>query len=172
LQDSRRDARVNAEGELVTLEEQDRLRWDAAEIAEGVQMIQAALSLRRVGSYQLQAAIAAVHAEARDADETDWRQIVALYGELLRITSSPVVALNHAAAVAMSEGPEQGLRLLEAAAAGGALQNYYLFHASRADLLRRLNRRDEAAIAYTTALSLTTNLVEQNYIRRRLNELQ
>ena len=172
LQDSRRDARVNADGELVTLEEQDRLRWDAAEIAEGVQMIQAALSLRRVGSYQLQAAIAAVHAEARDADETDWRQIVALYGELLRITSSPVVALNHAAAVAMSEGPEQGLRLLEAAAAGGALQNYYLFHASRADLLRRLNRRDEAAIAYTTALSLTTNLVEQNYIRRRLNELQ
>jgi len=172
LQDSRRDARVNADGELVTLEEQDRLRWDAAEIAEGVQMIQAALSLRRVGSYQLQAAIAAVHAEARDADETDWRQIVALYGELLRITSSPVVALNHAAAVAMNEGPEQGLRLLEAAAAGGALQNYYLFHASRADLLRRLNRRDEAAIAYTTALSLTTNLVEQNYIRRRLNELQ
>ena len=172
LQDSRRDARVNDDGELVTLEEQDRSRWDATEIAEGMRLVQAALSLRRVGNYQLQAAIAAVHAEAKQADETDWRQIVALYGELLRITSSPVVALNHAAAVAMSEGPEQGLRLLEAAGAAGALQNYYLFHASRADLLRRLNRLDEAVTAYTTALSLTTNVVEQNYIRRRLNELK
>ena len=172
LQDSRRDARVNDAGELVTLEEQDRSRWDATEIAEGTRLVQAALSLRRVGNYQLQAAIAAVHAEAKQADETDWRQIVALYGELLRITSSPVVALNHAAAVAMSEGPEQGLRLLEAAGAAGALQNYYLFHASRADLLRRLNRLDEAVTAYTTALSLTTNVVEQNYIRRRLNELK
>lgn len=123
------------------------------------------------GNYQLQAAIAAVHAEAKHADETDWPQIVALYGELMRLTSSPVVALNHAAAVAMSEGPEQGLRLLEAAGAGGALDNYYLYHASRADLLRRLNQLDEAARAYHTALSLTTNRVEQNYISRRLNEL-
>jgi len=172
LQDSRRDARVNDDGELVTLEEQDRSRWDATEIAEGMRLVQAALSLRRVGNYQLQAAIAAVHAEAKHADETDWRQIVALYGELLRITSSPVVALNHAAAVAMSEDLEQGLRLLEAAGAAGALQNYYLFHGSRADLLRRLNRLDEAVTAYTTALSLTTNVVEQNYIRRRLNELK
>ncbi|HEX3251933.1 MAG TPA: RNA polymerase sigma factor [Pyrinomonadaceae bacterium] len=172
LQDSRREARVNNEGELVTLEEQDRSRWDEAEIAEGMQLVQAALSLHRVGNYQLQAAIAAVHAEAKHADETDWRQIVALYEELLRLTSSPVVALNHAAAVAMSEGPEQGLRLLEAAGTGGALQNYYLFHASRADLLRRLNRSDEAATAYATALSLTTNHVEQNYIRRRLEELK
>jgi len=172
LQDSRRDARVNDQGELVTLEDQDRSRWDAAEIAEGVQLVQAALSLRRVGNYQLQAAIAAVHAEATHADETDWPQIVALYGELMRLTSSPVVALNHAAAVAMSEGAEQGLRLLEAAGAGGELQNYYLFHASRADLLRRLDRLDEAHDAYTTALSLTTNRVEQNYIRRRLAELK
>jgi RNA polymerase sigma-70 factor (ECF subfamily) len=137
-----------------------------------MQLVQAALSLHRVGNYQLQAAIAAVHAEAKHADETDWRQIVALYEELLRLTSSPVVALNHAAAVAMSEGPEQGLRLLEAAGTGVALQNYYLFHASRADLLRRLNRSDEAATAYATALSLTTNHVEQNYIRRRLEELK
>jgi RNA polymerase sigma-70 factor (ECF subfamily) len=172
LQDSRRWARVNNEGELVTLEAQDRSRWDEAEIAEGMQLVQEALSLRRVGNYQLQAAIAAVHAEAKHADQTDWRQIVALYEELLRLTSSPVVALNHAAAVAMSEGPEQGLRLLEAAGAGGALQNYYLFHASRADLLRRLDRSDEAASAYATALSLTTNHVEQNYIRRRLEELK
>ena len=171
LQDSRRDARVNEQGELVTLEEQDRSRWDAAEIAEGVRLVQAALSLRRVGSYQLQAAIAAVHAEARHADDTDWRQIVALYGELMRVTSSPVVALNYAAAVAMSEGPERGLDLLEEAGAGGALENYYLFHASRADLLRRLGRVTEAAHSYTTALSLTTNQVEMNYIQRRLNEL-
>ena len=172
LQDSRRDARVNDQGELVTLEEQDRSRWDAAEISEGVRLVQTALSLRRVGSYQLQAAIAAVHAEAKQPDETDWRQIVALYGELMRITSSPVVALNHAAAVAMSEGPEPGLRLLDAVGQGGALENYYLFHASRADLLRRLGRSDEAAAAYARALSLTTNHVEQNYIRRRLKELE
>src|SRR5215216_2975648 len=160
LQDSRREARVNERGELVTLEEQDRSRWDAQEIEEGVRLVQAALSLHRVGSYQLQAAIAAVHAEAKHADETDWRQIVALYGELMRITSSPVVALNYAAAVAMSEGPERGLGLLEEAGADGTLDNYYLFHASRADLLRRLGRFAEAAQSYTTALSLTTNQVE------------
>jgi len=172
LQDSRREARVNDEGELVTLEEQDRSRWDAREIEEGVRLVQQALRLRRVGSYQLQAAIAAVHAEAQTADETDWRQIVALYLELMRITSSPIVALNHAAAVAMAEGFERGLNLIEAAGANGALQNYYLFHASRADLLRRLHRFDEALAAYEIALSLTTNHVEQNYIRRRLAEIQ
>lgn len=172
LQDSRREARVNDRGELVTLEEQDRLRWDAQQIEEGVRLVQAALSQRRVGSYQLQAAIAAVHAEAKTANETDWRQIVALYEELLRITSSPVVALNHAAAVAMSEGFERGLSFMESAGAGGKLENYYLFHASRADLLRRLHRSEEARAAYTRALSLTTNHVEQNYIRRRLEELK
>lgn len=171
LQDSRREGRVNDRGELVTLEEQDRSRWDAQEIEEGVQLVQAALSLRRVGSYQLQAAIAAVHAEAKRADQTDWRQIVALYEELIRITSSPVVALNHAVAVAMSEGFERGLSFIESAGADGKLENYYLFHASRADLLRRLHRLDEARAAYTRALSLTTNHVEQNYIRRRLNDL-
>ncbi len=171
LQDSRREGRVNDRGELVTLEEQDRSRWDAQEIEEGVQLVQAALSLRRVGSYQLQAAIAAVHAEAERADQTDWRQIVALYEELIRITSSPVVALNHAVAVAMSEGFERGLSFIESAGADGKLENYYLFHASRADLLRRLHRLDEARAAYTRALSLTTNHVEQNYIRRRLNDL-
>jgi RNA polymerase sigma-70 factor, ECF subfamily len=171
LQDSRRKARVNDEGELVTLEEQDRSRWDAREIDEGVNLVQRALRLRRVGSYQLQAAIAAVHAEAQTASETDWRQIVALYEELLRLTSSPIVALNHAAAVAMSEGFERGLGLIEAVNENGALQNYYLFHASRADLLRRLHRFDEATRAYETALSLTTNHVEQNYIRHRLAEI-
>ena len=168
LQDSRREARVNEQGELVTLEEQDRSLWNAAEIEEGVNLVQKALRLRRVGSYQLQAAIAAVHAEARAADQTDWRQIVALYEELMRITSSPIVALNHAAAVAMADGCEKGLALIDAIGAGGALRNYYLFHASRADLLRRLHRHDEAVAAYETALSLTTNHVEQKYIRRRL----
>lgn len=172
LQDSRREARVDVRGELVTLEEQDRSRWDAEQIDEGVRLVQAALSLRRVGSYQLQAAIAAVHAEAKTPDATDWRQIVALYEELLRITASPVVALNHAAAVAMSEGFERGLSFIESAGAGGKLDNYYLFHASRADLLRRLQRFDEARAAYTRALALTTNNVEQNYIRRRLEELK
>jgi RNA polymerase sigma-70 factor (ECF subfamily) len=156
---------VNKQGELVTLEEQDRLLWNAAEIEEGVSLVQNALRLRRVGNYQLQAAIAAVHGEAKTADETDWRQIVALYEELMRITSSPIVALNHAAAVAMADGFEQGLALIDAV---GTLQNYYLFHASRADLLRRLHRYDEAIAAYETALSLTTNLIEQNYIRGRL----
>ena len=165
LQNSRREARVNKQGELVTLEEQDRSLWNTAEIEEGVSLVQKALRLRRVGNYQLQAAIAAVHAEAKTADETDWRQIVALYEELMRITSSPIVALNHAAAVAMAEGFEKGLALIDAV---GTLQNYYLFHASRADLLRRLHRYDEAIAAYETALSLTTNLIEQNYIRGRL----
>jgi RNA polymerase sigma-70 factor (ECF subfamily) len=171
LQDSRRKARVNAGGELVTLEEQDRSLWDHAEIEEGVRLTENALSLGRVGNYQLQAAIAAVHCEAKTAAETDWRQIVALYRELLRLSSSPVVALNHAAAVAMAEGFEQGLNLIESAGAGGKLEDYYLFHAARADLLRRLERLGEAHSAYERALSLSTNRVEQNYIRRRLADL-
>jgi RNA polymerase sigma-70 factor (ECF subfamily) len=172
LQNSRGRARINDQGELVTLEEQDRSLWDRKEIAEGISLVEKALALRRVGNYQLQAAIAAVHAEAQTAAETDWRQIVALYEELLRLTSSPVVALNHAAAVAMSEGLEKGLGLIDSAGASGALTNYYLFHASRADLLRRLGRTDEAAVAYEQALTLTTNLVEQNYIRKRLEVLK
>jgi RNA polymerase sigma-70 factor (ECF subfamily) len=174
LQDSRRDARI-ADSGLVTLEEQDRSLWDSNEIEEGLRLVEAALRLGRVGGigpYQLQAAIAAVHAEARKAGETDWRQIVALYAELARINPSPVVALNHAAAVAMSEGCGKGLRLVEAAGAAGKLDHYYFFHAARADLLRRLERNDEARAAYTRALELTTNQVEQRYIRRRLSEMQ
>jgi RNA polymerase sigma-70 factor (ECF subfamily) len=155
----------------VTLEDQDRSRWDHKEIEEGLGLVETALRLGRVGNYQLQAAIAAVHAEAKTADETDWPQIVALYKELMRINSSPIVALNHAAAVAMSEGLERGLSLLEEAGASGELDHYYLFHASRADLLRRLNRLQEAATAYTRALSLATNEVEQQYIRKRLIEV-
>ena len=170
MQDSRRRARVNDRGELVTLEEQDRSLWDRDEIAEGVRLLEQALPVGRVGNYQLQAAIAAVHCEASTADETDWPQIVALYEALMRLSSSPVIALNHAAAVAMAEGAEQGLRLVDTAGGGGALNNYYLFHAARADLLRRLKRLPEAYAAYERALSLTTNQIEQNYIRRRLDE--
>jgi RNA polymerase sigma-70 factor (ECF subfamily) len=171
LQDSRRDARINARSELVTLEEQDRSLWDENEIAEGLRLIETALRLGRVGPYQLQAAIAAVHAEARSAGDTDWPQIVALYSELRRINPSPVVALNHAAAVAMSEGCSEGLRLAEAAGAGGKLDHYYFYHAACADLLRRLERTEDAEAAYLRALELTTNQVEQRYIRRRLSEM-
>ena len=170
LQDSRRDARINTRGELVTLEEQDRSLWDSIEIDEGLRLVEIALRLRRVGVYQLQAAIAAVHAEAKQAAETDWHQIVALYTELKRISPSPIVALNHAAAVAMSSGCEQGLQLVEAAGASGKLDHYYFFHAARADLLRRLDRTQEAQAAYTRALALTANQVEQEYVRRRLKE--
>ena len=162
---------MNERGELVILEDQDRSRWDSREIEEGLRLIETALRSGRVGNYQLQAAIAAVHVEAKTAGETDWPQIVALYKELMRINSSAIVALNHAAAVAMSEGPEKGLSLIEDAGASGKLDHYYLFHASRADLLRRLNRLQEAATAYTRASSLTTNQVEQQYIRKRLREV-
>jgi RNA polymerase sigma-70 factor (ECF subfamily) len=171
LQDSRRDARMDTNGQFVTLDEQDRSIWDRNEIDEGSRLLESALGLGRAGPYQLQAAIAAVHAEATSADRTDWRQIVLLYEELMHINSSAVVALNHAAAVAMSEGLERGLNLIEQAGSNGSLNNYYLFHAARADLLRRLNRASEAEIAYTKALALTTNQVEQQYIRKRLNEV-
>ena len=171
LHDSRRDARMNADGKFVTLEEQDRSRWDREEIDEGLQLVEKALKMGGVGNYQIQAAIAAVHSEASTADQTDWPQVVALYQELMRINSSPVIALNHAAAVAMSEGAESGLALINEANTGNRLENYYLFHASRADLLRRLNRLDEAATSYTRALSLTTNRIEQQYLRERLNEV-
>lgn len=170
LQDSRRDARIDEHGEFVTLEEQARSRWDLTEIGEGLRLVEKSLPSGRIGNYQLQAAIAAVHAEANAADETDWPQIVALYNELMRINSSPIVALNHAAAVAMSEGFERGLLLIEQAGISGKLDHYYLYHAARADLLRRLDRMQEAALAYNRALSLATNHVEQQYIRRRLDE--
>jgi len=171
LQDSRRKARVNDKRELVTLEEQDRSLWDRKEIDEGLRLLQNALALARAGSYQLQAAIAAVHCEARIAAETDWPQIVALYERLQRLSASPVIALNHAAAVAMSEGAERGLELIDLVGADGRLDHYYLFHAARADLLRRLDHLEDARAAYERALALATNLVEQKYIRRRLDEI-
>jgi len=171
LQDSRRETRMNEHGELVTLEDQDRSRWDRNRIEEGIRLVETALPLGRVGNYQIQAAIAAVHAEAKTADETDWPQIVALYEELMRINSSPIVALNHAVAVAMSDGWDKGLALMDEANAAKRLEHYYLFHASRADLLRRLNRLQEATASYRRALALTTNHVEQQYIRKRLGEV-
>lgn len=171
IQDSRQRARINEHGEFVTLEEQDRSLWDRKEIEEGLRLVEAALRLQKVGAYQIQAAIAAVHAEAPSAGGTDWRQIAALYVELMRINPSPVIALNHAAAVAMSTGYQEGLDLIDAAGASGELNNYYLFHASRADLLRRLGRSEEARRAYSRALELTANRVEQQYVRRRRREL-
>lgn len=170
LQHSRRDARIDANGEFVTLEEQDRSRWDTTAIAEGLRLLDAALRTKRIGVYQLQAAIAALHAEAKTARDTDWSQIAALYVELMRLSPSPVMALNHAVAVAMSEGIEHGLKLIDAAGASGDLDKYYLFHSARADLLRRLKRFHEAALSYERALGLTENRVERNYVTRRLRE--
>ncbi len=171
LHDSRRDARTNDAGELVTLEEQDRSLWIAGQIDEGMQLLERALRLRQPGPYQLQAAIAAVHAEARQANETDWAQIAALYAELARINPSPIIALNHAVAVAMSEGLEKGLTLIDSLGSSGELEKYYLFHAGRADLLRRMNRRQEALAAYRKAIALTTNSVEGDYLRKRVAAL-
>jgi RNA polymerase sigma-70 factor, ECF subfamily len=171
LQDSRREARINNRGELVILEEQDRSTWDGKKIEEGIRLVERALPLGRVGNYQIQAAIAAVHAEAKTAGETDWPQIVALYQELMRVNSSPIVALNHAVAVAMTGEVTEGLVLMDEANSTKRLEPYYLFHASRADLLRRLRRKEEATTAYRRALALTTNPVEQQYLRRRLGEV-
>jgi RNA polymerase sigma-70 factor (ECF subfamily) len=171
LQDSRRNARVTAEGGLVTLEEQDRARWDRAEIEEGRQLAEAALRLGHAGPYQVQAAIAAVHSEAASPQETDWKEIAALYARLMEMNESPVVALNHAVAVAMSEGLEKGLELIEELGAAPELGRYHLFHAARADLLRRLGQSSEALRAYEQALALTSNAVERRYLRRRISEL-
>ncbi len=169
--DSRRDARVNAAGELVPLEEQDRSTWHGAQIEEGLQLVEKSLLMGRVGPYHLQAAIAAVHAQAKTAEQTDWDQIAALYAVLSRITGSPVVALNHAVAVAMSRGLETGLELIQQIATSGDLDSYYLHHAARAELLRRLRRNEEALAAYERALSLSANAVERRYLRRRMAEL-
>jgi len=172
LQDSRREARTNAAGELVLLEEQDRTRWDRGEIEEGVMLLDRAIRLGGPGPYQLQAAIAAVHAQAPRPEETDWREIAALYAELARRSPSPVIELNRAVAVAMAEGPKRGLELVDAVSAGGRLEDYHLLHSARADLLRRLGRSEEARAAYERALELARNDVERAFLRRRLSELE
>ena len=171
LQDSRRSARINSRGDFVPLEEQDRSLWDYSEIVEGLELVERALHLRRIGSYQLQAAIAAVHAHAKTAAETNWREISALYEALAKVSPSPVVALNRAVAVGMSGELEQGLALIDQLGSTGKLDEYYLFHAARADLLRRLDRPEEAKEAYGKALELTANEVEQVFLRQRLVEL-
>jgi RNA polymerase sigma-70 factor (ECF subfamily) len=166
FQDSRRDTRVDAAGELVLLSDQDRSLWNRAEIAEGRRVLERALSFRNPGQYQLQAAIAAVHADATDPAQTDWAQIAALYRELARIDPSPVVALNRAVAIAMAEGPERGLELVESL--GRALDGYHLFHSTRADLLRRLGREDESAAAYARALELAPAGADRRFLQQRL----
>ena len=170
LQDSRREARVGPTGALVTLEEQDRALWDRAQIAQGMAALGRAIQLRKAGPYQVQAAIAACHALAAAPEQTDWRQIVTLYGRLEQLRPSPVVSLNRAVAVAMADGPAAGLAIIDELAGDGRLEEYYLFHAARADLLRRLGRGEAAAAAYGKALELTANVAERDYLRRRLEE--
>lgn len=168
LHHSRRNARVSPDGKLVTLGQQDRRLWDRGQIEEGIQLLEGALRIRAAGPYQLQAAIAAVHAQAGSEEATDWRQIAGLYRELERHVPTDPVRLNYAVAMAMSEGYEKGLSLIDALGASGSLEGYYLYHAARADLLRRLRRDAEAAAAYRRALELTGNAVEQRYLRDRL----
>ncbi len=168
LHDSRRNARVR-DGRLATMEEQDRTLWDSAEIDEGIVLLERGLRKGPLGPYQLQAAIVAVHAQAKTPDETDWPQIAALYDRLRSFNESPVIALNHAVAVAMSEGWEEGLRRIDELA---NLDQYYLFHAARADLLARMNRQQEAATAYERAIALARNRLEQEFLRERLESIR
>jgi len=171
LHDSRRDARLNDAGDLVVLEEQDRGRWDRHKIAEALPLVEEAL---RGGPspFALQAAIAALHCQAARAEDTDWRQIVRLYDLLERLQPSPIVSLNRAVAVAMAEGPHQGLALVDALAAAGDLDDYHLLHAARADLLRRMGSPAEAARSYRRALTLVSNESERRFLERRLRDVQ
>ena len=172
LQESRRPARTSPTGELILLENQDRSLWNREHIAEGVALVERALSSRRFGPYTLQAAIAAVHSEAANAASTDWPQIVALYSVLARAEPSPIVELNRAVAVAMRDGPEAGLALIDAIFARGELTDYHLAHSARADLCRRLGRKAEARSSYERALELTCQEPERRFLQRRLEELK
>jgi len=170
LTEARRASRIRADGSLVLLAEQDRSRWNKEQIQEGVVLVERALASRGFGPYTLQAAIAALHAEAPTSAATDWAQIVGLYDVLLRAEPSPVIELNRAAAVAMRDGPEHGLALIDAILARGELQEYHLAHAARADLFRRLGRKVEATAAYKRALELTVEEPERRLLERRLRE--
>ena len=172
LQESRRAARATTCGDLIRLEDQDRSRWNRELIAEGVALVERALGSRRFGPYTLQAAIAAVHAEAPSARDTDWQQIVALYDVLARLDPSPVVALNRAVALAMRDGPAAGLAVVDAILARGELKDYHLAHAARADLCRRLGRRADARASYERALALVRQEPERRFIQQRLAELR
>ena len=171
LHDSRRDARLDEAGELVLLEDQDRSRWNRAQIAEALPLVEEALR-GGSGPFAVQAAIAAVHCQATRHEDTDWPQIVRLYDVLERLQPSPIVSLNRAVAVAMVNGPQSGLQIIEALAANGDLENYHIFHAARADLLRRSGAREGAAKSYLRALELVTNDSERRYLQRRLQEVQ
>jgi RNA polymerase sigma-70 factor (ECF subfamily) len=170
LHDARRRARLNGAGDLVTLEDQDRTQWDSGAITEAVLLLKAAMQLGCPGPYQIQAAIVACHATAADAADTDWRQIAALYDRLAERTPSPVVELNRAVAIAMVSGPAAGLAIVESIAAAKTLPGYHLLPATRADLLRRLHRLDEAAVHYREALRLATHDAERRFLARRLAE--
>ena len=172
LTEARRAARTSPSGDLVLLEEQNRSLWDRARVAEGCALVERALSSRRFGPYTIQAAIAAVHAEAATAAATDWAQIVGLYDVLLRVEASPVVELNRAAAVAMRDGPARGMALVDALLARGELAEYQHAHAARADMCRRLGRTDEARASYERALALARQEPERRYLARRLTELR
>ncbi|MEZ0241102.1 MAG: RNA polymerase sigma factor, partial [Chloroflexota bacterium] len=171
LHDSRRASRTDADGELVLLEDQDRDRWDATEIDEGRGLVERALRMRRAGPYQIQAAIAAVHADARRSGETDWHQIAGLYDELLRLEPSPVVELNRAVAIALAGRLDEGLALIDELATSGRLQGYHLLPAARAELLRRAGRPAEAAQAFGEAIALTSNAREIRFLERRLADV-
>lgn len=168
---TRRATRVDAAGDLVTLQAQDRRRWDGAEIGEGVALLEKTLRRGQPGPYQVQAAIAACHANATEAADTDWPQIAALYARLARFTPSPVVELNRAVALGMADGPAAGLKLLDALEASGCLEGYHLLPATRADFLRRLDRRTEAVAAYREALALAGTEAERRYLANRVREL-
>jgi RNA polymerase sigma-70 factor (ECF subfamily) len=172
LHESRRAARTTPAGDLILLEAQDRSRWDRGQIAEGLALVQRALASRRFGPYTLQAAISAVHAEAPSAAATDWGQIVGLYDLLARIEPSPVIELNRAVAVAMRDGPQAGLVLIDALLDRGELNDYHLAHSARADLCRRLGRRADARVSYERALALARQVPERRFLERRLAELQ
>lgn len=172
LQESRRAARTSPEGDLILLEQQDRSLWDKDQITEGISLTESALRSRRFGAYTLQAAIAAVHAESSSTASTDWRQITLLYDRLLQIQPSPVVELNRAVAIAMCEGPEQGLRLIDDLLAGEHLSQYHLAHSARADMCRRLERIAEARASYEKALVLARQEPDRRFLARRLEELK
>jgi RNA polymerase sigma-70 factor (ECF subfamily) len=172
LHESRRAARTSPTGELILLEHQDRSLWNREQIAEGVALLEKALTSRRFGTYTLQAAIAAVHAEAESVTATDWRQIVALYDQLAQIQPSPVVQLNRAVAIAMRDGPEVGLEHINAVLEQGELANYYLAHSARADMYRRLGRTAEARSAYQKALALTQQEPERQFLQERIRQLK
>jgi RNA polymerase sigma-70 factor (ECF subfamily) len=172
LQESRHAARSSPTGELILLEHQDRSLWNREQIAEGLALLERALKSRSFGSYTLQAAIAAVHAEAESVAATDWRQIVALYDRLLRIQPSPVVRLNRAVAIAMCDGPEAGLAQIDALLEHGELANYYLAHSARADMYRRLGRTAEARSSYEKALALTQQEPERQFLQERIRQLK